>query len=367
MRKIVYMEWVKLKARARYELGGSSVSPVPLDELPEAREVVAIHDFNLYGYRPLVEGIAMRYDVKPEQVVTTQGTSMANYLAYAAVLRPGDEVLIEKPAYEPLLAVAKLMGARMRRFARPFRNKFQVDLEDLSAKLNRKTRLIVLTNLHNPSGVLLGNDVLRQIGRLARRVGACVLVDEVYLDFLFENRPPAAVHLGENFLVTSSLTKAYGFDGLRCGWVLANRKMAQEIWRLQDFFGVNGAIPAETISAAVFENLDRYVERSRRAVEPNRALVDAFMARHAATLDWVAPDGGPVCFPRLKGAMDGAVFAERLFRDYSTRVIPGRFFERPRHFRLGFGGDREALRRGLANAGKLLATPLNAAEQYHYT
>ena len=88
-------------------------------------------------------------------------------------------------------------------------------------------------------------------------------------------------------------------------------------------------------------------------MEPNRALVDAFMARHAAKLEWVAPDAGPVCFPRLKNR-DGSEFAERLYREYSTRVIPGRFFEMPRHFRLGLGSDREALARGLENAGKLL-------------
>ena len=84
MRRIEYMEWVKLKKPARYEIGGSGVVPVSIDELPEARDAIDINDFNLYGYRPLVAQIAKRHEVRPEQVVTTQGCSMANYLACAA-------------------------------------------------------------------------------------------------------------------------------------------------------------------------------------------------------------------------------------------------------------------------------------------
>lgn len=355
MRKIVYMEWVKLKQRAQYELGGSSVSQVKIEDLPEARAAVDLNDFNLYGYRPLLEQIARRYEVGQDQVVTAPGCSMANYLACAALVGAGDEVLIEKPAYEPLLSVARLIGANIKRFARPFRRGFQIDVDDLASKLTRKTRLVFLTNLHNPSGVLASDDVLREVGRLAAKVGAHVLIDEVYLDFLFEKRPRSAVHLGSNFVVTSSLTKVYGLDGLRCGWALAPRKIAEEMWRLQDFFGVNGAIPAEKISTLAFENMGRFEERSRRAVSGNRRLVDEFMAAQGDRLQWVAPDAGPVCFPRLTGKEDGWQFAERLYRDYSVRVIPGKFFEMPRHFRLGFGGSQEMLSRGLEFVGRALA------------
>jgi hypothetical protein len=112
MRKIVYMEWVKTRPRARYEIGGSGIIPVHIAELPEAREALEINDFNLYGYRPLIRALADRYDVAPEQVVTAPGTSMANYLAIAAIVGAGDEVLVEHPAYEPLLDIPELLGVK---------------------------------------------------------------------------------------------------------------------------------------------------------------------------------------------------------------------------------------------------------------
>ncbi len=354
MRKIVYMEWVKTRSRARYEIGGSGVIPVHIDELPEARQTLDINDFNLYGYRPLLKQIADRYEVATSQVVTAPGTSMANYLAIAAIAGRGDEVLVESPAYEPLLSVPALLGCKIRRFSREFRVRFEISVEALASKLTKRTKLIVLTNMHNPSGVLASQDLLREIGKAARKVGAYVLVDEVYMDFLFENRPKSCVHLGPNFLATCSLTKVYGFDGLRCGWVLAPEKIAAAMWRLQDFFGVNGAIPAEKCSVAAFEHLDRFAKRTRRIIETNRPLVDQFMEAHSDKLKWVAPDAGPVCFPRLRSGT-AKDFCERLRKRYEVGLIPGHFFEMPKHFRLGYGGPTEDLKAGLERVSQALS------------
>ena len=347
MHRLTYMEWVKLRQPAKYEIGGSGIVPVHIDELPEALNDLDLNGFNLYGYRPLLEQIAGRYEVTPEQVVTTQGCSMANYLACACLLRPGDEVLVEKPAYEPLLAIPKLLGAQVIRFERPFRAGFEIRIENLAAKLTSRTRLIVMTNLHNPCGVLTSQQELIEIGRLARRVKAHVLVDEVYLDFLFGRRPRSAVHLGPQFVVTSSLTKVYGLDGLRCGWALATPKLATAMWRLQDFFGVNGAIPAEKISVAAFQHIDRFAARTEKIIASNRPRVERFMKVHQDYLDWAPPAAGPVCFPRLRRG-SATELAERLRRDYNTQIIPGHFFEMPRHFRLGFGGLGRNLTKGLA-------------------
>jgi aspartate/methionine/tyrosine aminotransferase len=356
MRKIVYMEWVKTRPRARYEIGASGVIPVHIKELPEARDALQINDFNLYGYRPLIRALADRYQVSPDQVITAPGTSMANYLAIAATVGAGEEVLVEKPAYEPLLDIPELIGAKVRRFERRFHNdRFHIDMQSLTDQMTPRTRLIVLTNPHNPSGILESPEVLREVGRLAADVGAYVLVDEVYMDFLFQSRPRTAVHLGSNFLMTCSLTKVYGLDGLRCGWVLGPPDVVKAMWRLQDFFGVNGVIPGETTSVVAFKHLERFQKRTQSILAANRPLMDQFMAAHQSTLDWAPPDAGPVCFPRLRsGSADD--FCARLCTEYdvSVIVIPGRFFEMPDHFRIGFGGPTEDLRAGLERLSQAL-------------
>ena len=187
MQKIVYMEWVKTRPRARYEIGGSGIIPVHISELPGARDALEINEFNLYGYRPLIRELADRYEVSPDQVVTAPGTSMANYLAIAATVGAGDEVLVEHPAYEPLLDIPELLGAKVRRFERIFERRFHLDIGNLADQVTPRTKLVILTNPHNPSGILEPPEVLRQVGRVAARVGAYVLVDEVYMDFPFHS------------------------------------------------------------------------------------------------------------------------------------------------------------------------------------
>ncbi len=145
----------------------------------------------------------------------------------AALINPGDEILFESPAYDPLLALAHYLGANVKRFQRRFEDGFAVSAAEIERNVSPRTRLIVITNFHNPSGVLTDEQTLREVGELARGVTARVLVDEVYLEMLFAEPPQTAFHLGNQFVVTGSLTKAFGLSGLRCGWILAEPELAQ--------------------------------------------------------------------------------------------------------------------------------------------
>jgi aspartate/methionine/tyrosine aminotransferase len=144
---------------------------------------------------------------------------------------------------------------------------------------------------------LLSRETLGKIGELAERVGARVLVDEVYLEMLFEPEP-GSFSLGENFLVTSSLTKAYGLSGLRCGWILAAPELAHRIWRLNDLFAATAAHPAERMAVMAFDHLAGFCERAQTLLTANRALLDSFLDSRF-DLEVFRPPAGTVVFPRL--------------------------------------------------------------------
>ncbi len=346
-----YMEWAKTCSTARFNLATSGLTNVLLSEFPLRLEELEITGGG-YGYGPLLERIARHTGAPVECIVTAEGTSMANHLALAALLAPGDEVVIEQPTYGLLLDVAHYLGARVKRIARPFENNFDLALPEMEEALTPATRLVVLTNLHNPSGALIPLETVRAIGEMAQRVGARVLVDEVYLEMLFEAAPPSAFSLGENFIVTSSLTKAYGLSGLRCGWILAAPELARRIWLLNDLFAATAAHPAERMSVVAFAQLERFRARARALLTPNRALLDAFLDSRA-DLECFRPPAGTVVFPRLPHAAP-AEFFKLLREKYETSVVPGEFFEAPRHFRLGIGGETANLRAGLERLGAAL-------------
>jgi len=169
---------------------------------------------------------------------------------------------------------------------------------------------------------------------------------------MFEKRARTALHLGSEFVVTSSLTKAFGLSGLRCGWIVAKPDLAQRIWRLNDLFGVMAAHPAEQLSVIALKQLDQISMHARKLLEKNRGLVNQFLDSRS-DLEIVRPEFGTIVFPRMKQGKTERLIG--VLRDkYETSVVPGSFFELPAHFRLGFGGDTETLAAGLGRLSAAL-------------
>lgn len=348
-----YMLWAKTCSHASYDLSNSGLAGYPLAGLPVRVEDLEINGPSYYGYEPLQKAIAAKCDVATDCVVAANGASMGNFLALAATLEPGDEVLIEHPTYELLVSAARYVGAEVRRFPRRFEDDFQIDPRVVELAITPRTRLIVLTNLHNPSSAVVDEATLKAIGAIARHAKARVLIGEIYLDALFERTPPSAFHLGREFVVTNSLTKVYGLSGLRCGWILAEPELAQKIWRLNDLIANHPSHAAERLSCIALANLDRILKRSRALLEANRIVFNRFLAERQ---DIEAPrfDYGTISFPRLKSG-DVEELCELLREKYDTTVVPGKFFEMPDHFRLGLGCETKIFAEGIARLGKALA------------
>jgi aspartate/methionine/tyrosine aminotransferase len=348
-----YMHWSKTQSRARFNLATSGVAAFPLSGLPADFEKLEINGENSYGCEALQSAIAKHHGVDPECVVEAAGTSMANHLAMAAIIEPGDEVLIEHPAYGPILDVAHYLEAKVKRFSRAEENEWALDPAAIRRAIGPKTRLIVITNLHNPTSVFTPDSVLREIGDIARSVGALVLVDEVYLDAVYKDTPQTSFHLGPEFVVTSSLTKVYGVSGLRCGWILADPDLAWKMRRLNDLYAATAVYPGELLSVVAFKHLNLLRERGRRVVEADRKLLRDFLTRQPA-LSAVQTDWGTTSFVRL-GNGNADSFLERLRMEFETSAVPGRFFEMPDYFRIGMGVNTEMFAEGLNRLGRALS------------
>ncbi len=347
-----YMHWAKTQSVARFNLATSGLGNLSLRDLR-----VSLDDLELtcggYGYEPLLQALAARYRVNPASIVTAAGTSFANHLAIAALIKPGDEVLFEEPAYEPMLSTAHYLGADLKRFQRKFEDGFRVSPREIEALASERTRLIVVTNLHNPSGVLTDDATLKQVGEIARRVGARVLVNEVYLETLFEETPRTALHLGNEFVVTSSLTKAFGLSGLRCGWIFAEPELAKRMWLLNDLFAVTQVHAGERLSVVALGQIREIAAHAKALMDRNRGLLNAFLDTRD-DLETVRPPFGTVMFPRLRSGETTDRLCRLLREKYETSVVPGSFFERPNHFRVGIAGDTDTLEAGLDRLGRAL-------------
>jgi len=347
------MHWAKTRPKVKYDLALSGILNLPIAELDVKLSDLELHGDNAYGYRPLVEALAKHRQVDLETIVTVSGgTSLANHLAIAALIEHGDEVLIEQPTYDPLLAIARYLGAKIRRFPRPFEIEFKIDIDALEKQITPRTRLIVITNLHNPSSALVDNEMLRRIGELARGVGARVLVDEVYLEAMFENAPPSAISLGPEFVVTSSLTKGYGLSGLRCGWIFAEPKLAKKIHWLDDIFAASAPHVMEQLSVVAITQLPKIAARAKSMSDTNRQTFKKFFQARD-DVDVVPTKFGTTSFPRLRNT-NGDKLCALLLEKYETAAVPGRFFESPQHIRIGMCCDPKNFSAGIDRLGQAL-------------
>jgi aspartate/methionine/tyrosine aminotransferase len=347
-----YMEWSKTRPRPAIDLAGSNLLACSLDDLPGAREAVDIAGESPDGYAPLLEAIGRHSGVEPGRVASAPGCSGANFLACAALLSPGDDVLVETPNYDPLPGAARLLGAHVTTFPRRFEEGYSLDPEAVAAGLTPRTRLVVLSNPHNPSGALASQASLGGLARLAEARGFHVLVDEVYRDVVLEDRPDTAALLSERFVTTASLTKSYGLASLRCGWTIASPDITRKIRRARDVVDVWSPMPADRLSALAFRNLPALAARARRIVEENRRAFADFL-QSEPKLE-CAPTRATLAFPRLSGVGDAGPFVDRLLSETGTAVAPGRFFGAPAHFRIAFGSEPSRVREGLETIRRCL-------------
>jgi len=347
-----YMEWAKHRPAPEIDLAGSNLLACLLEDLPGAREAVDLSGAGPDGYAPLVEVISNRYGVAPECVATAGGCSGANFLSCAALVDSGDEVLVESPNYDPLPAAARMLGGQVTTFPRRFEQGYRIEPEEVASALTSRTRMIIVSNPHNPSGVLASEEEIAALQRLAELAGVHVLFDEVYLETVAGPAIVPAATRSPWFISTNSLTKAYGLSPLRCGWVLASPEVAERVRRARDIVDVAGPTPADRIAVVAFQHIDHLRERARLLIEANSRLLTAFLASQSR-LESV-PSRATIAFPRLSDGADASRLVKRLFDNYSVAVVPGSFFDSPAHFRISFGGATEHVAKGLEAMGRCL-------------
>jgi aspartate/methionine/tyrosine aminotransferase len=349
-----YMTWAKHHPQARFDLCGSNLLHCSLDDLPGAREALELFAQNDEGYPPLVQAIAQRYGVAPERVATAPGAAGATFQVLGALIRPGDTILAEWPGYDPQAGAARLLGAKVNTFDRSWSDGFKIDPDRIARELTSSTRVIMLTNLHNPSGVYSDPWRLMAIADLAAATGAKVLVDEVYLEAVSALDTTPAATRNDVFVTVNSLTKSFGLAGLRLGWVLAEPETIERIRRVRDVVDGNGSVPSERLGVLAFEHIDELLKRARAILEPHWLMLKHFVESRPE-LDWVAPAvGSCVAFPRLVGISDAEPFVDMAREEFGVGLVPGRFFGAAAHFRIAMSGQRRNFEDGVEALGKAL-------------
>jgi aspartate/methionine/tyrosine aminotransferase len=301
-----------------------------------------------WGDPDVREAVGRTYGVAPERILPTTGCSSALVLAYRAFARAGDRVLVETPRYPPLALSATAFGLCVDSIERRGED-FSIDPERLEAALRPDTKLIVVSNLHNPSGARLDEGVLARLARVAASRGIRVVVDEIYRDFTFGEVPRPAATIADCVVSLNSLTKVYGLGTLRCGWIVASDEAIQQLRFHYANFEAGVSPLTHAIAANVIESLEDYRRLATDRIGENRPLAAEFAATLEAEglLRGAPPAHASMFFPRIEDVHDTRPLAQWLADEFEVLVTPGDFFGAPQHARISFSGDSSALAKGL--------------------
>lgn len=293
-----------------------------------------------------------------DQVLVTVGAAAALFIVATSLLEAGDEMVVVRPNYATNIETPRAIGAKIHFIDLRFESGFQIDVDDIARAMTAKTRYVSITHPHNPTGATVPLATIKALIALCEHHGCYLLVDETYRDMVFADKTPVAASLSDCVITVSSLSKTYGLPGIRIGWLMTrNASLMEKFLAAKEQIYICGSVVDEEIAFRYLQQRDACFETIRADIQAKFAVVRNWQ-QQSEWLEWVEPQGGVVCFPRMIAPADHDIdgFYRSLMDDYATYVGPGHWFEMPRHyFRLGYGWPAMGeLCGGLENIDKAL-------------
>jgi aspartate/methionine/tyrosine aminotransferase len=338
-----------------YNLSESSISDRKLKDLNLELDELVLYYGEHRGERRLRELIAAQSGsakVAAHDVLVCNGAAGALFMIATSLLDKDAHLVVVRPNYATNIETPRAIGCDISYVDLKFEDGFRLDLDAIERAVRPDTAYISVTCPHNPTGTMMPWDDLLRLRAIAEKHDCLVLVDETYRDLAYSAPYPSAATISDRFIAVSSLSKAYGTPGIRVGWLITRSPALYRLFlAAKEQIGICGSVLDEAVGLAVLSERDSWLaastSRNLRHLDITRAWVDA-----EPYVEWVAPTGGVVCFPRLKvdDGFDADRFYRSLLQNHQTYVGPGNWFEMSKlHMRIGFGWPTEAqLRSGLA-------------------
>jgi aspartate/methionine/tyrosine aminotransferase len=340
--------YAKYEFTAKYMLSNSDAQSCTISELLSlesgAREAMDEHWLG-YTEAPgapfLRQAIASIYKtVSSEDVLVLSSAEEGIFVAYNALVGPGDHVIVETPCYESGLELARSTGAEVSTWERHFEDGWAHDLVALEKLMRPNTKMMYINTPSNPTGINMTLEVFNAVMSMAKERGIIVFCDEVYRELEHDpsKRLPAACDVYDNAISLGSMSKSYGLPGLRLGWLATrNKSVIEKCLHFKYYTTICSSAPSEFLTALALRQRELILARNLEIVQKNLPLMQDFLERHPDLFSWVKPDASPIGFPRVNISGDVMAFCEEIVRETGVLLLPGSVYDQPRHVRMGYG------------------------------
>jgi hypothetical protein len=346
-----------------YNLSESGVHPLNLEELLTPEETKDISRLEL-GYTQtngtprLRENIARLYPgVKFDRIMVTAGSSEANFLLMWSQIEPGAEVIFELPNYMQMWGLSRAFGAKVKPLWLKEELNWQPDLDELKKLITPTTKLIILTNPNNPTGAILSEQAVKEIINLAEKVGAWLLVDEVYRGAERNGiETPSFWGKYDRLIIVGGLSKAYGLPGLRLGWIVGPEELIKKIWTYRDYTTISVSALSDHLATLALEpeRRQKLLERTRKILNTNLPFLEEWLKSFAGLFHYITPQAGAILFARYNLKINSTELVEKILKEKSVLLVPGDHFELDQHLRFGYGSNKTYLKVAFERVAEVL-------------
>jgi aspartate/methionine/tyrosine aminotransferase len=340
-----------------YNLTESGFHPFTLNELLSPSQIESLTN-TVLGYGQTNGSIAVRdrvaalynADFNANNVLITNGSSEANFVACHTLLEKGDEMVMMLPNYMQMWGIVEEMGAVPKAFHLREENNWAPDLDELRAQVNSNTKMIAICNPNNPTGYVLTEAEMKEIVAIAESVDAWVYCDEIYRGAeLNGQEAPSFIGMYEKVMVNGGLSKAYALPGLRLGWLAGPKEVIDNTWAYHDYTSITAGILSHNIGEIALEPemRQKILSRNRSMLNENLAATVEWVNKHGDLFRFIPPQAGGMAFMHYNLDINSTELAEWLRTEKSVFIVAGDCYGMDRYFRIGVGSEKDYLLNGL--------------------
>lgn len=341
---------------AKYSICNSDCEAMSIGDLLALEEGAQERFNNLWlgytetqGHPSLRQAIAKTYDhIDSENLLVCTGAQEPIFLFSQAILKAGDEVIVQTPCYQSVQSIPESIGCKVLDWMVKYVDGVPTfDLEELERKITHKTKVIYLNTPHNPTGFHFSKAEQQAIIDLARKHNIIIFSDEVYRELEHQSQYTIAGFgdAYENGVSLGVMSKAYGLPGLRIGWLATkNKAILEKVAMLKEYTTICNSAPSEFLAEVGLNNRQMLLQKNLAIIKQNLPLYHQFFEKYSDLFSWYKPNAGPIAWVKMKIEMDDMFFAQKALKEKSVLILPGGIYDYPGYFRIGFG------RRGIPDA-----------------
>jgi len=343
--------------KVKFNLTESGLHPYSLADVLSEDELYEINHTSLgYGYTDghpdLKAQIALLYpNSNPDNVLITNGSAEANFIAMWTLLEPGDEIVYMVPNYMQIHGIAESLGVKVVTWELKESLDWMPDVEELKSLVSNKTKLIVLCNPNNPTGAVLHPAIMQQIVNIAAENDCYIHSDEIYRGSELKGEEGASFsEYYEKSIIVSGLSKALGFPGLRIGWILAADEIIENCWSRHDYTSICCSTISQYAAIRILAPgvREKLLTRGRLHLQKNLAIVEKWIDSFQGRLHLVPPQAGGMAYVGYDADISSQNLVDQLRDQHDVFLVAGSWFGMEGFLRIGIGVESDTLEKGLA-------------------